>query len=124
MLDIHVVTSALFAVVAAVTANVVHADVDESLRADFERIAQRRILFGHQSVGVNLLDGVRQLSTMASVPIRAFETPTAKGVETNGLGHTFVARNGDPFQKLKSFEQAMGKQPHWARYCISEILLC
>ena len=111
MLDIHVVTSALFAVVAAVTANVVHADVDESLRADFERIAQRRIFFGHQSVGVNLLDGVRQLSAMASVPIRVFETPAAKGVETNGLGHTFVARNGDPFQKLKSFEQAMGQQP-------------
>lgn len=112
MLEIHVVTSALFAVAAIGTANIVHAaDVDVSLRADFERITQRRIFFGHQSVGGNLLDGVKQLSAMASVPIRVFETPTANGVEANGLGHAFVARNGDPFQKLKSFEQAMGQQP-------------
>lgn len=111
MFEIHVVTSALFAVVAVGTVNGAHADVDARLRPDFERIAQQRIFFGHQSVGVNLLDGVEQLSATAGVPIRVFETPTAKGVETSGFGHTFVAKNGDPFLKLKSFEQAMGQQP-------------
>jgi len=87
------------------------ADVDPSLRKDLERIAQKRIYFGHQSVGENLLGGVQQLSTIASIPICVLEIPTANGVKATGLGYTFVARNGDPFQKLKSFEQAMGQQP-------------
>lgn len=114
MYKIRVMTSTLLtlAVVMVGTTTTAHAaDVDENLRKDFERIAQKRIYFGHQSVGGNLIEGIQQLSTIASVPIRVFETPTANGVEATGLGHTFVARNGDPFQKLKSFEQAMGQQP-------------
>lgn len=111
MHEIHVMTGVLLAVVSIGAANTVHAEVDASLRADFDRIAQQRIFFGHQSVGVNLLDGIKQLAVMANVPIRVFETPMAKGVDASGFGHTFVAKNGDPFQKLVSFEQAMGAQP-------------
>ncbi len=111
MFEIHDVIIALWAVVAIGAIDAVHADADVGLRTDMERIAHQRIFFGHQSVGVNLLDGVQQLSAMAAVPVRVFETPTASGVETNGFGHTFVPRNGDPFLKLKSFEQAMGQQP-------------
>ena len=87
------------------------AEADQNLRADFERIAQQRIFFGHQSVGRNLLEGVNQLSVMASVPVRVVEVPTAGGVKPATFGHTAVDKNGDPFQKLKSFEQAVGQQP-------------
>lgn len=87
------------------------AEVDATLRADLQHIAQRKIFFGHQSVGRNLLDGVSQLSTMAGVPVHMVEAPTAGGVVPATFGHTLVDRNGDPFQKIKSFEQAMGQQP-------------
>ena len=98
-------TYTILAVTALGTTTLAHsAGDDPSLRKDLERIAQKRIYFGHQSVGENLLEGIQQLSTIASVPIRVFETPTANGVKATRLGHTFVARNGDPFQKLKSFE--------------------
>lgn len=113
MSGIHVVTSAILALaVAAGNTNIAHAaEIDASLRADLERIAQRRIFFGHQSVGVNLLDGIKQLATMAGIPVRVVEVKAASSVEQWTIGHTFVARNGDPFLKLKSFEQAMGQQP-------------
>ncbi|MDH4235314.1 MAG: hypothetical protein OEV15_09315 [Gallionella sp.] len=112
MSGIHVVTSAILAVVALATTTAAQAaNVDASLRAELERVAQRRIFFGHQSVGGNLLDGVRQLATMTGVPVRVVEAPTASSVKPATIGHTPVARNGDPFQKLQSFEKALGDQP-------------
>jgi hypothetical protein len=70
---------------------------DAGLRAELERLAQRRIFFGHQSVGVNLLDGMAQLAASEGVPL--------------SVGHAFIAENGDPRRKLRSFEEAMGQQP-------------
>jgi hypothetical protein len=114
MHGIHFVTSTLLALLVATvgtTTNAHATDVDANLRSDFERIAQRRIFIGHQSVGVNLLDGIKQLATMAGVPVRIVEVKTASGVEPAMIGHAFIAENGNPLQKLKSFEQAMGQQP-------------
>lgn len=87
------------------------AEIDPTLRADLQRIAQLKIYFGHQSVGRNLLDGVDQLSVMAGVPVHLVEASAAGDVGPAAFGHTAVEKNGDPFQKLKSFEQAMGQQP-------------
>ena len=84
---------------------------DARLRAELERVAQERIFFGHQSVGGNLLDGIRQLATMAGVNLRMVETPAASGVGPATLGHVFVSRNGYPLQKLQFFQHAMGSQP-------------
>lgn len=114
MSGIHVMTSLILALATAAMGAVsaAHAsDVDASLRSDFERIAQRKIFFGHQSVGVNLLDGVKQLATMSGIPVRIVEVKAVSSVEPGTIGHTFVAENGDPLRKLKSFEQAMGQQP-------------
>ena len=113
MSGIRLMTSALLALVVATASSTTGAaaEVDASLRTQLERIAQRRIFFGHQSVGVNLLDGIKQLATSVGVPIRVVEVPTASGVPQATIGHTFVARNGDPLQKLQSFEHAFGQQP-------------
>lgn len=113
MQTIRLVTSALLTltVTGVSSASVAAADVDASLRAQLERIAQRRVFFGHQSVGANLIDGVKQLATMTGVPIRVVEVATASEVPPAALGHTFVAENGHPLQKLQSFEHAFGQQP-------------
>jgi hypothetical protein len=111
MSGFQVVMSSIFAMLALGTASISHAsDSDPTLRADLERIAQRRIFFGHQSVGVNLLDGVKQLAMTAGIPVQVVEVTSASGVKPATIGHAFIARNGDPFQKIQSFEQAMGLQ--------------
>lgn len=104
-------TFLVLAVAAISSATSLAADTDPRLRAELEQIAQKRIYFGHQSVGSNLLDGVKQLAEKAGVPVRIADVPSASGVPPATFGHTPVARNGDPVQKLQSFEQAMGQQP-------------
>lgn len=105
---VALVALATFAMNVASTAHA--AGVDPKLRADLESIAPRRIFFGHQSVGENLLDGVRQLAETAGVPVRVVETPTASSVAPATFGHTAVAMNRYPLQKLQNFDQAMGQQ--------------
>lgn len=106
------VTGTLLAVAAVGTTAVAHAtNVDAGLRADVERVAQRRIFFGHQSVGVNLLDGIRQISVSVGIPVHITEVKTAGTVKSATIGHTFIAENGNPLRKLESFKQAMESQP-------------
>ena len=78
------------------------------LRADLLRVASQRIFFGHQSIGDNLLEGVRQLAAQAGVALQITERATAAGLAVGTLAHSHVAENTQPLQKLKSFEQAMG----------------
>jgi len=66
---------------------------DAGLRAELERVAQQRIFFGHQSVGVNLLEGLAELAASERVPLH--------------VADAFIAENGDPLRKLQSFEEAM-----------------
>jgi hypothetical protein len=84
------------------------ATADTSLKTDLERIASRRILFGHQSVGANVLEGIQELAQTAGVPLRIVEVSTAASVAPATLGHILVAENGKPLKKLESFETAMG----------------
>jgi hypothetical protein len=84
---------------------------DAQLRADLQRLAAMRIYFGHQSVGGNILDGVKQLSIKTDIPVQIAESPTAKDVERGTLGHVRVGKNGIPEGKLASFEQAIGSAP-------------
>jgi lysophospholipase L1-like esterase len=114
MSEIRVLTStALAFAVAAAAAGAADSAraADAGLRAELERVAQRRIFFGHQSVGVNLLDGVAQLAAAEGVPLRVAEAASASRVAAATLGHAFVAENGNPLRKLQSFELAMGQQP-------------
>ena len=67
----------------------VHA-ADSALRADLERIAHERVYFGHQSVGANLLEGVKQLADGAGVPLRIVESPRR---ETSGRLSEFRNRS-------------------------------
>lgn len=69
--------------------------------AEWQALAQKRVVFGHQSVGQNILDGVQALAAQAniSLPIVKSRTPVA----SNGIIHFFVGQNEDPLSKLKDF---------------------
>lgn len=109
---IRIVTSAFLALaVTIIPADAATDKVDSTIRLELEHIAKKRIYFGHQSVGKNLLDGIKQLSTMAGVPIRVVEAPTAGSVPPATFGHKYVQRNEEPLLKLQNFEHAFGQQP-------------
>lgn len=81
---------------------------DSALRTDLERVSRARIYFGHQSVGMNLLQGVQELAAEAEVPVRIVRAERAADVPPATFGHTFVAENGQPLKKLESFRAALG----------------
>ncbi|MBU1416652.1 MAG: hypothetical protein KJ634_13605 [Gammaproteobacteria bacterium] len=84
------------------------ATADTNLKEDLEHIASRRILFGHQSVGANVLEGVQELAKAAGVPLHIVEVSTTAGVTPATFEHFLVAENGKPLKKLESFETTMG----------------
>jgi hypothetical protein len=79
------------------------------LRDELTQIARERIYFGHQSVGANILEGLRELSAAEGVALAITEAPRAAGLQGPGVGHLFVPENGDPLRKLASFKQALGE---------------
>ncbi len=71
--------------------------------ATWERLAAKRIYFGHQSVGRNILAGMADLLT-ENPQIRLQVKDVADSAATGGsLYHWQVGRNGDPASKLAGF---------------------
>ena len=46
------------------------------VRAQLQSLAGRGVFFGHQSVGMNLIEGLRELSVEQGVPLRVTEAKT------------------------------------------------
>jgi hypothetical protein len=72
--------------------------------AEWQRLAGRTLFFAHQSVGVNLLDGVADLlQEHPDVGLRVVEVADASLVRGPGLFHRRVGQNGKPETKLAEF---------------------
>ena len=79
---------------------------DPYLGADLARLASMRILFGHQSIGMNLLNGIAAITSAHGGPSpRVVETSEDAGPGT--IAHLFLPRNGAPELKLTSFQRAL-----------------
>jgi len=78
--------------------------------AELQRVAGLRIVFAHQSVGNNILDGVRTISVRENVPLRVdsarSDTSTAPGIV-----HFMVGENGKPESKIDDFRTTLGAKP-------------
>jgi hypothetical protein len=109
-MHVHPVLQVIGAVAAVAIAGAARAG-DPQLRADLEAVARRTILFGHQSVGNDLLAGVRDLAAREGVALRIAEVKSAQGLAPGAFAHTPVAENGNPLLKLQSFERALGQDP-------------
>jgi hypothetical protein len=72
-----------------------------------QAIAESTVLFGHQSVGSNVLDGLGALAREEGVELRIAEVRSAAELRPGTFGHVFVAANGDPRRKLGSFTAAL-----------------
>lgn len=80
----------------------------EQLHSDLELLAGSRVFFGHQSVGDNILDGVRDLAQKAGVALRVEVVEVGgEAPEGPGLFHARVGVNLDPDSKLAAFSSAL-----------------
>lgn len=83
--------------------------------ADLAKVARTRVFFGHQSVGMNVLDGVSAVYAAHGVQAPAVElTRTAPGTGAGYIAHTTIGENTKPLQKIQDFDAVirgwMGRQ--------------
>ncbi|MCC7329881.1 MAG: hypothetical protein IT484_06970 [Gammaproteobacteria bacterium] len=96
----------------------------EQVRADLGTLSRARVFFGHQSVGYNVVDGIRMLAAEAGIPLRIEEVTAQGAIPTGpGLFHARVGENLDPDGKLASFAGALGG-PGEARYDLALLKFC
>jgi hypothetical protein len=69
--------------------------------------AQTKVFFGHQSVGYNVLDGVRGLYASGGVSTPPIVTAVPAGTEGGFVAHQTVGTNGDPASKIAAFDNAV-----------------
>jgi hypothetical protein len=83
-------------------------DVNSVSREKMELLAKRRIFFGHQSVGYNIVDGVREIAARNSTtPFRIAESRDLPPAPVAGFFHAPVGRNTDPVGKIRDFDQVV-----------------
>ncbi|BDG04644.1 nucleoside hydrolase [Anaeromyxobacter oryzae] len=109
--------SVLFPVVVGVAATLVAAAAvqvpagdaaNAKLGDDLARVARLRVLFGHQSVGGNVLAGVARLSAAHGGVLGVTEVRGA-GPLAPGLSHALVGENGAPRTKLDAFAALLAR---------------
>jgi hypothetical protein len=67
-------------------------------------LASKRVFFGHQSVGGNIMDGVAEiLSANPKIALRVVESRSADSASNAGFFHAAVGRNDYPLEKFKDF---------------------
>jgi len=109
MSEFRTMAGILLTIFAMSTTNLSYAESDDmTLHQELERVANLKIFFGHQSVGINLLDGIKKLSVTSGVPLHIVELKSANEVGKAMIAQTFLAENGYPLKKISNFQLAFG----------------
>ena len=78
--------------------------------AAWQRLAQKKIYFGHQSVGDNIMDGVsRLMESNSKIKLKIVETNDAAAFKEPVFAHSSVGKNDDPDSKIMAFRNYMEK---------------
>lgn len=80
-----------------------------TMPAELQSLAGKRMFFGHQSVGMDILAGVEDLMKRAPIAagIRIAHSSDADALVPGVLAHEAVGTNGDPMSKIRAFQTFM-----------------
>lgn len=73
---------------------------------DLQRVADKRIVFAHQSVGNDILSGITAMARRSQQQIEIVEGREAPA-DWHGIVHFKVGTNGDPQAKIRDFVQTL-----------------
>ena len=81
----------------------------ESVSPDrWARLATQRVFFAHKSVGLNVVQGIQEISQQDSrVRVRLVETREPRELLLPGFAHAQNGVNGDPLGKIAAFRSAL-----------------
>jgi hypothetical protein len=82
------------------------ASVESISAKGLESLSGKKIFFGHQSVGWNIIDGLKDIAREKGRAGFNFVETRTPG-DAPGLYHAAIGQNGDPLGKIKDFEAIM-----------------
>ena len=75
---------------------------------DWAELSQKKIYFGHQSVGFNIIDGIKDImSENERIDLNIKETDDLNDFSKPIFAHSRVGQNTNPTSKLEDFEHKM-----------------
>jgi hypothetical protein len=75
---------------------------------DLARVSRTNVFFGHQSVGMNILDGVRAVYAAHGMAAPLIEEDSTRTSQDGGfIDHAFIGENGNPLLKIQDFGARM-----------------
>ncbi|MCD4681764.1 MAG: SGNH/GDSL hydrolase family protein [Bacteroidales bacterium] len=70
----------------------------------WEKLAKQKIYFGHQSVGYNIMDGIRAvMDEHPEIQLNIIETRDLATIDVGVFSHSKVGKNRDPVSKTDDF---------------------
>ena len=85
-----------------------------ALTADLVKVSRTEVFFGHQSVGMNILEGVSSVYAAHGMTGPPIEQGAAPGKDGGFIDHAFIGENGEPLLKIQDFaaqlRAGLGKQ--------------
>ena len=91
-------------------------------QAELAAAAGKRVLFAHQSVGNDILDGVNAIAAASGTRINVMET-SAVPTDTSGIFHFKIGTNGEPLGKVRQFHELLA-QSSLAGVDVAMVKLC
>lgn len=76
-------------------------------KVDWDKLAQKKIYFGHQSVGYNIMDGVKDLATEENSVLNIVEGSDLSAFNKPVFAHDRNGINKDPKSKIDGFYEKM-----------------
>jgi hypothetical protein len=74
----------------------------------WDSLARKKIYFGHQSVGYNIVDGLKRvLESKPSIGLRILETVNPKDFQGPIFAHSPIGQNKDPKGKIDDFRRLL-----------------
>ena len=90
--------------------NISYDTIKDVPASTWEKLSQKKIYFGHQSVGFNIMDGVQDLiKEYPIIKLNIVETSDASDFNVGLFAHSRVGKNVDPKSKIDEFVSFMDK---------------
>jgi hypothetical protein len=97
----------LLAFAVAFTVQTVHAQPAPG-ESVLSAVSSKRIFFGHQSVGGNILDGLQEVAKgSGGGGLNIVESSDPKALEKPAIAHALIGKNEEPSSKIAAFQKAM-----------------
>jgi hypothetical protein len=88
----------------------------------YKNINRVKMFFGHQSVGYNILTGVRRIAP--SLPVTELSGPIKMDSIPSGIIHLKIGRNGTPGSKISDFKKELINNNFGAGVSVAAMKFC